>query len=269
MLYQRRLVIFGSAIVLSVLMTGAYIFFYQFSPLDDSQTNLILNALTVSSASLSFVAVMLLVLNYLPSDKPFGIWVDFASGLFMWMVAEIVWSYYAMSMDEVPSPGLADIFWVGGMLFFTLGMYRQYRLVAQASPKFWVIPLFWTIVMIVTYFVLLATGSEVSSENYIEYFYAVSDFGIGLIALRLLLYFNGGVFARPWIGMFVFGVSDALYAVANASGLYSFSITTGNWISLLVDTTYIIAYLFLALSFFAQYLLLRFGPEAFLPSHEF
>jgi hypothetical protein len=59
--------------------------------------------------------------------------------------------------------------------------------------------------------------------------------------------------------LFVFALSDGLYAWATLSGLYSYETAAGNLISLIIDLTYILAYLAVAWGLFGQYLTLRFG----------
>jgi len=71
--------------------------------------------------------------------------------------------------------------------------------------------------------------------------------------------FHRGMLARPWFGLFVFALSDGLYAWATISGLYAYETAAGNLLSLIIDLTYILAYLAVAWGVFQQYLTLCFG----------
>ncbi len=63
--------------------------------------------------------------------------------------------------------------------------------------------------------------------------------------------------ARPWAGLFVFALADVLYAWLVESGLYATSAETGNLLSLIADTSYIAAYLVIALGFLSFFLFIR------------
>jgi hypothetical protein len=99
-----------------------------------------------------------------------------------------------------------------------------------------------------------------SLELIVGAFYPAADIVISLASLRIVQRFGNGALGLPWIGLFVFAVSDLLYAVLEASGAYSWSVTNGNLLSAVADITYLAAYLFVGLGCYAQLLLLRHGP---------
>ena len=61
----------------------------------------------------------------------------------------------------------------------------------------------------------------------------------------------------------VFGLSDLLYAWAEKTQLYEASAESGNFLSLLIDTTYLAAYLILGIGFLGHWVLLRYGLKPF------
>ena len=134
MSYQRRITIFGLAIFVAVALLTAYIFVYQFEPFP-AVTDLLTNLLIIITASLTFSGTLLILLHYHPTDKPFSIWLHFTFGVGLWLLGEIAWAWYALNLDawgleQVPTPGIPDLFYILGMFMFSVGLrwlFRQRR----------------------------------------------------------------------------------------------------------------------------------------------
>jgi dipeptidyl aminopeptidase/acylaminoacyl peptidase len=82
---------------------------------------------------------------------------------------------------------------------------------------------------------------------------------LSVIALWLARNFAGGVFARPWLGLLAFSISDLLYAWLELSGTYAWSVDQGNLLSTISDVAYFGAYLVLGLGVLSQWLFLKYG----------
>jgi len=98
-------------------------------------------------------------------------------------------------------------------------------------------------------------------ETFVNAFYGIGDLALALGALLLAYTFRSGALSRPWLGLVIFAASDLLYSWLESSGLYAWSIGTGNALTTISDTTYFAAYLIIAIGCYSQWLLLAQGPR--------
>ncbi len=64
------------------------------------------------------------------------IWPSFTIGLFMWFIAEIIFSvYYDVLGVSLPYPSLADVFYVGGYVPLFVGLYLYVRYFASLFTR--------------------------------------------------------------------------------------------------------------------------------------
>lgn len=248
----------------ALLLVGMYVYLYQFSPLPIEQNELALNLISLVAPLSSAICATLVFRTFSPQDKPRQVWKYLTIFIWLWTIAEFIWAGYLIQIGDVPLPSGADVFWLAGFVFLTIALRKQYENVTQQQVDLWKIALIWAGVFILTLIVLLLVGSPLVFENYLEYFYAVADFTAGLVAIRIFLAFRGGLMSRPWIGLFVLGLSDSVYAWLIATDMYATSFAEGNLLSLFADTTYMAAYLILAIGFYATYLVLKHGPDSFI-----
>ncbi len=128
----------------------------------------------------------------------------------------------------------------------------------------------WVSILGLTFLVSFVTnGSDIHSvtlSSLINIFYPVADFVVALVALFFIINFRGGALTRPWLGLFAFAVADSVYAWLYETGLYTFKSVDINSISIFTDTIYVAAYLVLAIGLLMQFLLVKYGPSAFIPS---
>lgn len=248
-------------IVFVVAAIASYVWFYQFQPFSDFVNQLATNIITILCALVCAIIATLIPTFYERGEPPRRIWINFALALWMWTVGEVIWSIYNMSVGEPPIVTLADGVWVLGYVFFTIAITTQYRLVmfTQGNKPIWIAVGVWVSAVLLTVIILILTMGQLVIEEFLTYFYPVCDLAIGLSSVILVIAFHRGMFARPWLGLFVFALSDGLYAWATLSGLYTYETTSSNLITLIVDLTYILAYLAVAWGVFEQYLTLRFG----------
>ncbi|MEJ5222998.1 MAG: hypothetical protein WHV44_00980 [Anaerolineales bacterium] len=223
-----------------------------------------MNIFTVFAAAFVVVSVALVLFSYAPADKPYWVWRSFALGFAAWATAEIVWSFYNLGNTEVPVPSIADGLWYLGYLFFTMGFIRQYRIAYQTKAWFeWgSAALVWAVVlgltMGATFFI---NDGQLSLPALVDISYPFADLALIVFALGLVWAFRGGAFARPWLSMVVFALSDGLYAWLVQTGTYAWSVDAGNPLSLATDMLYLVAYFVIGLGFFSQYHLLHNFPK--------
>ena len=249
------------AILLAVAILGIYVFVYQIGPFSEEMNYFILDLSDPLVALLAALAASAVFMQYQRNDGPYKIWLYFALGMWIWVLAEGIWSFLDFTTGEVPPAGIPDLFWVGGYVILALALRSQYQLVTHTKIAWWKIVAIWAGITLVDIVGLFLTHTEFTPENFINYLYPVIDFVLAVVALRLFMVFGGGKLSRPWIGLFVMGVSDFVWAWLNATGQYQLASDEGTWLSVFTDSTYVAAYLILAIGFLAQYLLLRFGPE--------
>jgi hypothetical protein len=257
---MRRKIIYLSIVLMIAILAG-YVYVYQIGPFSDSLNKFILDLADPFSALLAAIAVTAVLLYYRKEDKPYPVWLYFTIGMWAWVLAEIIWSFIDFTSGEVPPVGLSDVFWFSGYVLFSVALHSQYQLVYRTKIAWWKVTAVWAGIILVVPTGLFLGHIEFNIENFVNYLYPVIDFALCIASFRLFMTFGTGQLSRPWIGLFVMGISDAIWAWLDATGQYQASSDAGAWLSVFADTTYVAAYLILAFGFLMQYLLLRLGPE--------
>ncbi|MBI2333097.1 MAG: hypothetical protein HYU84_13230 [Chloroflexi bacterium] len=231
--------------IMSAVLIAAYIVLYQYTPLEAVLNDVLLNSIISLSALAAALISTFIFLQYQPEDNPRRVWQNIMIAGWLWFLGELLWQIYAYFNDSVvPVPSLADASWVGGFVFYTFAFYHQYMLIVPSQKdtiRTYAIGA-WLVAMLIPAAYLTITDSF-SLAYFIEFYYPFADLAVGLAGLLLVFIFHGGALMRPWIGLMVFGLSDLLYAWAEKTQMYSVSAENGNLISLVIDTTYLAAYL--------------------------
>jgi hypothetical protein len=158
-------------------------------------------------------------------------------------------------------PSIADILWVVGYVFLFLPFFLLYRLL-RITPDTKVVALVFSFaiafVTLAAVYVILpivqdANGSLV--QKALGVVYPIGDLIIALGALVLALALLGGAFSWVWtfiaVGLLFQTFSDTLFTYADWNGLY---LPNGsvNLLSVVVDVTYLLGYVLLALGIYIQ-----------------
>lgn len=261
---------FHIAIAVVILLVTAYILLNLFSILPEELNDRVTTVLySILAPGLSGLAIGLVLKEMGTSAGVGRAWLAFSIGIWLWVLAEFTWAGYYFATGEWPDLSASDVLWLLGFIGLTIALKIQYELINQNQVPWWRIIAIWTGVLVATLLVVVVTGAEINFSNYLAYFWPVADLATGFFAMRLFLHFRGGLFSRPWAGLLVMGLADAIYALLEATGVYdqaSESEGLLGFLPLAADSTYMAAYLVLALGFFMIYLVLRYGPEAFIRS---
>jgi hypothetical protein len=250
------------AYIFSAFLVTGYIFVYQFPPFEEPWNDVILNSLTAISAIFAAIIASLIFFYYEKDDGPRIIWKNMMIGCWLWFIAEVVWGYLAITQGEAPI-GMIDLSWVLGFVFFTLALYHQYSLIRPSEKNFYrnVAIGAWIVVLLIPLAIATFTNT-LNIKTYVDFYYPFADLAVGIAGLLLIFAFRGESLMGPWFGLVVFGVTDFLYAWAEQTGLYTWSSENGNLLTLFIDTSYLAAYLILALGFLSHWILIKYGIMA-------
>lgn len=251
------------ALLPTLAIFGLYIWVYLQSPFSDFTNRLVLNGVTVFAAAFCAIMLFLLVRNFQADEPARKIWFLFAIAISLWVAGELLWAYYNLTIEEVPALSAADWFWAAGYVFLTWSILKQYQLVfpGHINRMRFIALGIWLFMLLLTTYIVVVNEPEHFWEDFLVFFYPTGDFFIAVSALALVFIFRSGQLARPWLSLFVFVVSDALYLWATTSGSYDFAMSA-DVTSLLVDTVYLLAYTVLGWGVFNQFLLMHFSRRS-------
>lgn len=259
---RKQLTIAGS--MFAFLLISLYVLLYYYEPFGD-WNRLILDSVTILAALSCAVTLTIIVTFYQRGEPPRQIWIYFASALWMWTIGEVVWGAFDLILGEVPEVTFGDTFYFVGYIFFTFALASQFRLVLFVPGRkvFWIAVGIWLATIAATLLAMVASGSQSFTSEFLAYFYPIGDFAIGTAALVLVVTFRRGAFASPWLSLLAFVFSDTLYLWATTQNFYVWQGTgedvAQQWVTLAVETVYLVAYMIMFLGVFQQYLTLRFG----------
>jgi hypothetical protein len=254
----------GVAKVMAVLFIAVHIAIYQWEPFSDVWNNFFSNLLLAIAAILTATVATMVWARYDKTDIPRRIWLYFAIGLWLWVIAEITWGYLNVTQGEV-SEGIPDVFWMTAYIFFAYALFIQYQILAQPSRQDVLVRASLTALgLLALYFLvyrLLSAGADADDRLgvAINSFYPVGDLLLAVVAIWLIRHFSGGAFARPWLGLLAFSFTDILYAWIESSGIYAWTADNADLWTALFDASYLVAYLLLGLGILSQWVFLQYG----------
>jgi hypothetical protein len=248
----------------------AYIYLYEVQPLPGPWNDNFAALLISLAAICGAVVVTFTWRRFPPADRgPRQVWGNFALALWLWAAAEtVVFGYYLLGL-ELPSLSVADILWLVGYVFFASALIHQYHLVYRTTRRREVGITLGVVggllvvgVVITVLFQQFAPSDKTWLETLVTVLYPLLDLAVGLAALWLVYAFGAGLLGRPWLGLFVFALADALYAWLEVTGIYQGFVATANPLSLATDVMYLAAYLVIAIACGLNLQLLRSGPPS-------
>lgn len=262
------------SVIIATLMLTAYPLIALFFPFNTSinaeaeitWNDFWLDILTILPALLGALLATLVTRSYQRSEPARGIWLYFSIGLWLWCLAEIVWTVYNLTLGDVPTPSIADLLWFIGYVAFSIAIFRQYHLIYRPSrqKEYLITGAIWLGILflssLITWMVAGFDITAVTFSGLVNIFYPVVDLAVAVAVLYLVRTFGRGAMMRPWLGLFIFAFADSIYAVLYETGIYTFTALTGNAASIAADTVYMAAYLSLTLGLFFQFLLVNYGP---------
>jgi hypothetical protein len=241
------------------LLLLSYILVSKWQPFSEFWNIFFIDGLITLVAALAAISASRLNSMFERGDQPRRIWTHFASALWIWMLAEAAWMLLELFVGEFEF-SVADSFWLLGYVFFAIAISAQYRILYRWSRQKQLLFLFGGlgITTILSLAGGLITAGKFDFIVIVWYFYPIADIALAFAVLALLIAFRGSSLAAPWIGLFVLIISDILYLWAVTTEFYWI---TGGMPRLLVDSTYVFAYLVFALGCYSQYLLYRFSQD--------
>lgn len=256
------------ALLLALGMAILYIVVYSAVPFPEPWSDYFLVWLFPIAAIAAAVLCTLVSLHFQRGEPPRRVWTNFALGLGCWALAEVIYAIYYVIDPDVPAISWTDAPWVLGHVPYALAFIFQYRLLFNLNRKQsigWLIFAFGGVMLgaLLGAWLMVRFGPDSGTswvEVFLSTFYVAADLAMMIAAVGLARLFGRGLWGQAWVGLMAFTLSDGLYSVLDFSGLYGATIATGNWLTLLVDTVYLEAYLLMALACYVQYLLMRYGP---------
>jgi hypothetical protein len=252
------------AVILSLLLLTGYTLIYLSEPFNILGNNLILSIFTILSSAAAAGTASMVYLSYESDESPKLVWKNFSYGFWLWVIAEIVYAVEDIFLVGAFTIPVARFLWFCGFIFFTLALYQQYQIIygySKTKRSIYLVIVIWVTIAIMVLLILWLSGQSISVNAFLEMFNSIANLVVGIIALMLLLTFRGGIIARPWWGFLGFSIADVLYFVVQQAGSINGPLLFSNFMGLLTRLIYLLAYLVLAIGFYAQYLLLKFGID--------
>ncbi len=264
---QRRFRI-RAGIFFCLAFVALYSYLYVSAPFPGNVSDVVTSGMITLSAVIAAVMGTLVWRRYGKSTPPRRVWLYYMTGLWGWAIAEVIWLVeYAVGGEELAHFSIADLFWVVSYLFLLSALAYQYMLIYRPRglimAAYIALSLLAVLVFTYLYGLWLANTNDLALDLKIlvNAFYPIGDLALALGALLLTYAFRDGALGRPWLGLLVFTFSDLLYSLLETSGLYAWSISEGNFLTIVTDVTYMAAYLAIAFGCYLQWLLLSYGPR--------
>jgi len=247
------------------LLLGIYIWVYLVAPLPGVGNNLLVNLIYVVFSAYPAIILWKILRFYDKSEVPRGIWLGFFIGFVLFLLGDVSWSLWNILFGEVPTPSVAEFFYIPAYIFLATGLFCQYGLIFPVNKIKRMIAshvLFWFFGISVAAVIVFLRSGGISLDDLIEYLYPVLDLLLAVIAISLIRTFAHGSLARPFWGFLALFFADLTYAILMESGSYSFVVVDLHLGSLIADVFYALAYITFALGFWTHYAVLKYDSQA-------
>lgn len=203
-------------------------------------------------------------------ESPYRIWMSFAIGMWFWVAGELSIIVFDFFPSDIVSPDfeLVDVFWLLG--YFSLG----YSLILQLFSAYGVRQrrgLYIYAGMVILAVLLASLLTEIVRKGkpddswsflFVTLLYPVLDVLAGGTAIWLSLLFGRGRWSRPWWGLILFAITDAIDAFYWSGGYDLVSVAAQNTLDFLSLVTYPASYMTAGLALLANYFILRYGMDS-------
>ena len=258
---KQELILF---LLLMFLLLLIFVWIYLVAPFAGMGNDLVLNLIYLVFSVYPVVILRRILAFYESSDLPRRIWFNLFIGFGLFFVGDAAWSAWNMFLGEVPTPSVADIFYILAYVFLTAGLLRQYQLIFLSSPKQVTISsaLLWVLSIAGAVGIVFLRSGAFNLCDFIEYLYPALDLLLALVAFYLMRTFQQGSLGRPLWGFLALFVADFVYASLVQSGGYSFLVNEADYGRLISDLVYNLSYIVFALGFWGHYATLKYGSES-------
>jgi hypothetical protein len=247
------------------LLLGIYIWVYVVTPLPGTGNKLLVNLIYIVFSVYPAIILWKILRFYDKTEAPRRIWVRFFIGFALFFLGDVSWSVWNVLFGEVPTPSVAEIFYIPAYIFLAAGLFCQHGLIFPANKIKQMISshvIFWIVGISGAAVIVFLRSGGLSLGDFIEYLYPVLDLLLAVVAISLIRAFGHGSLARPFLGFLVLFAADLTYAILMETGSYSFVIRDVHVGSLIVDVLYALAYIVFALGFWGHYAALRYDAQA-------
>lgn len=263
----RRVWIWATISVLVLILFGL-VYWYQpitqlSIPNSDYWNDKVEDTITLAASMAAALLSRRLTRHFAPSEPPYRIWLSFTLAFSAWMGGELMgfvddFLYWNTGYpDFTPT----DVFWLVGYFFFGLSLYYQFRLIYSYKRKpnitlyLFVMALGLLLTLGLTQLALKAgLGEDISwGVLYAAVLYPVFDLVEGAAALWLFFLFGRGYLGKPWWGLILFAIADAINIFFWMGGYDWVSDLLYNQLDLVSTVAYLGGYMITALALIAAH----------------
>ena len=228
------------------------------------------NYITLVPALGAALAGSLVTRQFTKGERPYRIWMAFSLGMWFWFVGEISVIVFDFFPSGIVSPDfqLVDVFWLLGYfslgLSLTLQLFSAYGVQQRRGLYIYAGMVVFAVLLasLLTEIVRKGESEDSWSFLFVTLLYPVLDVLAGGTAIWLSLLFGRGRWSRPWWGLILFAITDAIDAFYWSGGYDLVSAAAQNTLDFISLVTYPASYMTTGLALLANYFILRYGMDS-------
>jgi len=228
------------------------------------------NYITLVPALGAALAGSLVTRQFTKGERPYQIWMAFSLGMWFWFVGEISVIVFDFFPSGIVSPDfqLVDVFWLLGYfslgLSLTLQLFSAYGVQQRRGLYIYAGMVVFAVLLasLLTEIVRKGESEDSWSFLFVTLLYPVLDVLAGGTAIWLSLLFGRGRWSRPWWGLILFAITDAIDAFYWSGGYDLVSAAAQNTLDFISLVTYPASYMTAGLALLANYFILRYGMDS-------
>ena len=228
------------------------------------------NYITLVPALGAALAGSLVTRQFTKGERPYRIWMAFSLGMWFWFVGEISVIVFDFFPSGIVSPDfqLVDVFWLLGYfslgLSLTLQLFSAYGVQQRRGLYIYAGMVVFAVLLasLLTEIVRKGESEDSWSFLFVTLLYPVLDVLAGGTAIWLSLLFGRGRWSRPWWGLILFAITDAIDAFYWSGGYDLVSAAAQNTLDFISLVTYPASYMTAGLALLENYFILRYGIDS-------